>query len=214
MAKRNPNDRNEKAIQARKDKDAKTVFETKDGRSIQLRAIDLVFINMVNRSVDMPEKPTYQTKTPRGRTEEFPLDAVVVKQYPEYKPLWTKYLTEYAEAQMEQTDRVIRATLLDGTIKPEEWHDKAWERRMKFLRYELPDDLDELWVVYLLTTIGQDELADLMSAIYRLSGISDEEIQEAEDSFRDSVRTGQGQAGDVAESESDQGEATGEQVES
>jgi len=88
-----------------------------------------------------------------------------------------------------QTERSLRALFLDGTVRPRgAFIDADWERRMRIIGVDLPSDPEELWVMYLMMSLSSDDVIMMSSRIMRLTGVDEEVIQQAEDSFRDSVQ--------------------------
>lgn len=169
-------------------KEDRTLFRTKSGMEIRLRPIDLLFIQTVSRSVTMPEVPTYETKTHSGRIEMHKYDAKAAEQTPGGMEIWNAYQAELAEATSLQNDRVMQALFLDGTVRPESWADPQWFKRMKIVGMAMPEDEDELWVLYLRTKLSQEDVMALSSAIIRLAGVPEDMIEAAEEIFRESVR--------------------------
>jgi hypothetical protein len=178
---------------------AKSEFVTEGGMVIELRRIDPVFIQWVTRSVTMPEVPTYEVKTFSGRIEKHKMDPESAAETEGGLALWEQYLKDVAEAEAEQTERSIRAVLLEGTQRPDPFFDEKWERRMKIIGVTVPDDPDEYWVQYLTTSLTSTDITSLFTAVIRMTGVPEEVIQRAEESFRDSVRDGQ-RPGELEES--------------
>lgn len=208
--KRHPNDRNAVALAKRKQAEKPDTFPLSSGIEVKLNVIDYVAISDIVDSVEIPEKPTYTTRTVSGREEKFPLDDEVVEQSPEYAEVWKEWKINYSNALREQSKRSARAIFLDGTTPPEDWYDAKWERRMKLIGYKLPTDPDERWLLYLETGIGKEEAAELVIAVMRLTTLPEEVIQAAEGTFRDSLRADAG-SGDVEDAGADsQGVAPGE----
>lgn len=166
----------------------RTLWKSSSGMEVRLQAIDPLFIQTVARSVKIPDVPMYETKTYTGRIEMHAYDAKAAEQTPGGMEIWTKYQTELAEATSEQNDRVLQAVFLDGTVRPENWQDAKWFKRMKIIGMDLPDDEDELWVLYLRTSLSQEDVVSLSSAIIRMAGVPEEMIEAAEEIFRESVR--------------------------
>lgn len=194
--KRNPNDRNLVAEETRRASSAAPIksehVDLSTGVGLTIFTISYTEINTIVNSVQLPEVPTYETRTSRGRVEHYPLDAKVVEQSPEYADIWRKYRHDLGTALQEQGIRSTRAIFLDGTKPDEGWEDLEWERRMKILRIKLPIDPDELWLFYLETGLKPEEAAELVMKIMRLTTLPEEVIQAAEDTFRDSLRADDG----------------------
>lgn len=170
-------------------KKKKEIFTTGRGMKIELCRVDPVFLQSVISSVKLPEVPTYTTTTISGRTEVHKMDKEAAEQTEGGKEAWEKYQEELARASSEQTERSLRALFLDGTVPPTgEFIDREWERKMNIIGVKLPDDPIELWVMYLMMALTSDDIIRMSSHIMRLTGVDEELIQQAEDSFRDSVQ--------------------------
>lgn len=170
------------------EKTDRTLWKSSGGIEIRLQAIDPLFVQTVARSVKIPDVPTYDTKTYTGRIETHAFDAKAAEQTPGGMEIWNRYQTELAESTSEQNDRVLQAVFLDGTVRPDNWTDAKWFKRMKIIGVDLPEDEDELWVLYLRTSLSQEDVVSLSSSIIRLAGVPEEMIEAAEEIFRESVR--------------------------
>lgn len=202
-AKRNANDRNKRALEERKN-GSQDVFVTKNGLKINLRKIDLWYVQHVSNSIEMPEVPTYKVQVGfKGREEEYPLDAEVAKELPEYGPIWRKYIRDRNDALSRQSELVMRAMFHLGTEQPNNWYDPEWERQQRIIGIKLPSEQDELWLEYLISILDQEEKEELLNAITKLSGVSEEMIREAEESFLDSLQDESGESADLEGSEPD-----------
>lgn len=170
-------------------KKKKEIFTTGAGIKIELKRIDPVFLQAVISSVKMPTRPTYTATTVSGRTEEHPMDGESAKQTEGGEQIWESYQDELTRASSLQTERSLRALFLDGTVCPKgEFVDAQWEKRMHIIGVDLPSDPEELWVMYLMMSLSSDDIIRMSSHIMRLTGVDEELIQQAEDSFRDSVQ--------------------------
>src|SRR5688572_6559133 len=137
MAKRASTDRNAIAVAKRQNK-AEDFFETEDGRRIELKKPDIMFIQQVIHSVDMPDKPTYEVKI-GSRTVEYPLDALVIKQTEDpqekakLRKIWFTYQSDLNEASLELAKRSTGATYYEGTVPNHEMveDDLRWQKKMR-----------------------------------------------------------------------------------
>lgn len=214
MAVRNKNDRNARALSARKQK-ASGTFTTTDGtnRVIKLKdKPDLLFIQQTIHDVAMPDPPTYEVQV-GSRTKEYPLDVVVIQQTEDplekaqLRRKWMQYQTDLTEASMELSLRSTAAVFYEGTLADEEMidNDAKWQRKVRIARYKVPEDLEERWVFYLQTSLTEDDVKELSTAVVRRAGgVSEEMISAAEEMFLGDLSTGDG-AGDMADPEADQG---------
>lgn len=208
--KRNANDRNMRALKARKDKQVPGTFTTTDGtnRVIKLKdKPDLMFIQQVVHSVEWPEVPTYTVQI-GSRSKEYPLDMEVVKQTEdpvekaELRRKWVQYQQDLTDASMEMSKRSTGAVFFEGTEVDIDMveTDSKWARKMRIVGWEVPDDPEEKWVFYLQTSLAEDDIKDLSSAVVRRSGgVSEELINAAEEMFFDDLQTGPDESGDLVD---------------
>lgn len=214
MAKRNPNDRNQMAINKRQGEKTPGIWTADDGREIKLKKPDLMFIQQASMSVEMPEEPTYEVKV-GNKTREYPLDALVIKQTEdpveraELRRKWLKYSEDLNAANNELGWRATGATFFEGTEPDAAMieDDAKWQKRMRVTGWakSMPKDPDELWVFYLQTSLGEPEQVRLSTAIVlQAGGVSEEQIKAAENMFFDELSTGQEQPGDVEDSGADE----------
>ena len=170
-------------------KKRKEVFTTGTGVKIDLKRIDPVFLQAVISSVKMPDRPTYTATTVSGRTETHMMDEDSAKQTEGGEKIWETYQEELSRASSLQTERSLRALFLDGTVCPKgAFVDPQWEKKMRIIGVDLPSDPEELWVMYLMMSLSSDDIIRMSTQIMRLTGVDEETIQQAEDSFRDSVK--------------------------
>lgn len=171
----------------------KPTFTLSDGRVIGIKPMDMLFLNTVMKSVKMPKKPTYEVKV-GNRVEHYDMDEEAAKETPGGLELWRKYRSELLEAETEQGTRMLRAIIVDGTVRPEnlwegEWGELTgkWEQRLRLIGLDVPSDPDQYWVDYLTMTMEQADVTRLTSAIARLNNVPEELIAAAEESFRDTL---------------------------
>lgn len=205
-------DRNQIAVQKRKSTAAPGTWEADDGRVIELKKADLMFINTASNSVEIPEVPTYEVKV-GNKTRSFPLDEVVIKQTedPEEKmelaKKWAQYQEKLIAAMNEQSWRATGAVFYEGTKPNEEMveNDKKWQMRMKVTGWSktMPEDPEELWVFYLQTSLSEPEIVRLSTAVVLYAGgASEEKVAAAEKMFFDDVPTDE-RSDDVEDTGSD-----------
>ena len=203
-------DRNAVAvIKAQRNAQSNT-WTAKDGRVIKLKKPDMVFVQMATSSVELPDPPTYTVKV--GKSErEYPLDEVVIKQTddPVEKArltlVWNTYQQQLGAAYGELAKRASGAIFYEGTVPDAEMieADGKWHKKMRISGWKLPTDDDELWVLYLQTTLNDDEIASLSEAIARFrGGPSEEMIGAAEKTFSNDVSPDD-RSGDLADTGSD-----------
>lgn len=216
MAKRNPNDRNARALATRKATQVvPDTFTTTDGtnRVVRLKKEpDLLFIQMTIHDIQEPEAPTYEVQVGQ-RTVKYPLDALVIKQTEDpvekaaLRRKWQQYQQDMTDWSMELSMRSMAAVYYEGTEPDEEMidNDLKWHRRVKIAGWKIPEDLEEKWILYLQTSLSDKDKKDLSTlVIRRTGGVSEELIAAAEETFLDDLSPDDG-AGDLEDAETDQG---------
>lgn len=164
------------------------VFETSTGLKITIKKVPPMFLQKVMNSVELPKRPTYETKTISGRTEIWPMDKDAAAQTEHGVARWEYYQEELERARNTQNERVMSAAFLLGTEC--DVPDDGWEKRQQFLGLDVPDDPDARRAHYLMTELPSEDIAELMSRIFRsIEGVPEELINDAEASFRRSVRS-------------------------
>lgn len=213
MAKRNPNDRNEIAVEkARRQAEDLDHFTLSDGRQIELKNIDPIFLQGVLGMVEQPDVPLYDVTLASGRIVQYPMDEKVAEQTPELMPVWRQYILEATAAAALGMKLMTSTMILDGTVVEEDLKDPVWERKMKLIGAKLPTDPTERWVLYLRSKMTQDELLALTGKIMRRTGVPEEYIAAAEATFPDPVPGGSERSDDLAEPDADPQEVAGEQA--
>ena len=172
--------------------DPDNVFTTSFGVRIRLKPVDAIFIQTVIRSVKDPEKPTYTqyigfNKRP---TEVEIKDKETAEQVEGGIELWTRYVEEREEASSDRTDRSLRAIFMSGTEVPDDddWVTEKWLNKIDFIGIDLPEEREHAWVIYLLTNHEGEEILALSQKIMRLTGVPEDIIASAEDTFQSSVQ--------------------------
>lgn len=171
-------------IQEREEKDE---YVTQDGIVIKLHWINPILIQNVMNSIKVPKRPTYETTTRSGRVEIYPMDAESAVQTPGGEVRWLTYLEEKEAAESEQNLRIMKVLFLEGTEC--DIPENGWDRRDLFYGLDVPtpDMPDERRAYYLMNHISPEDIAGLMTALMRKTGVPEEAVAEAEKSFRDSI---------------------------
>lgn len=162
------------------------VYVTKAGLEITLKTVDPSIIQQVMRSVPMPKRPTYEAKTFGGRYETHPLDEESAAQTPGGTAQWEAYQADLVQAQAEQNDRVTKALFMYGTDC--EVPENGWAAKHEFLGLYVPVEPDMRRAHYLSSELSAEDLGNLITAIMRRTGVSEEAIADAEAAFRSAVR--------------------------
>lgn len=172
-----------------------SVFVTRNGIRIKLHPVDPMTLKKAQDSVKTPKRPTYMAVTASGKKEEFPLDEVSAEQVPNGRQRWLAYMEDRIEAMGQKNDNLVRTIFYYGTELPDGMP-MDWVEEQAALGMELPSHTNPkiqeglLRAHYLATHLNKTDLGNLIQAIMRQSGVSEEDIQEAEDSFRGEVRNG------------------------
>lgn len=210
MAKRNPNDRNEIAVQKAKLKAQDLDHHTlPDGTVLDLKDIDALLLSAAMNTVEVPELPTYDVTLASGRVVQYPMDKEVAEQSPELQPVWDTYVYDQALAANTQMRIMTNTIMLDGVKRPPDWIDAVWERKLKLMGARLPADPDERWLLYLRSKMNLTQILELTAKVMRRTGVPEEYISAAENSFPDQVPNRPGEAGDVEEPVADPGGVAG-----
>lgn len=168
----------------------KYTFTTSTGFKLKLKPVSPYLIQKVQQSLSEPEPPTYEVVTAVGVKEVHKHDSVSIQTASdEDKLLWVKYLMELQRVNAEINDRVMRLIILRGveTDVPE----YGWDREQEeVLGLKVPKDPSDRKVHYILTEAisTATDIADLVTAVIALSGISQEAVNAARSSFRRAIR--------------------------
>lgn len=166
-----------------KSKDSDTSeYLTSTGLTITLTRVDPIFLQSVANSVKLPKTPVYEVKTAGGRIETHRMDEVAAKQLEGGESIWQAWKDDYAAAQAEQAERIMRALFYMGTAC--ELPSNGWEKKYQFLGINIPDDPDEKRSFYLASELPLKDVVGLTSEISKLTGISEDAIRQSEDAFR------------------------------
>lgn len=164
-------------------RDGKDFYVTKDRIWIRLLDFNPLLIRKAMKSSDLPKRPTYQVKTMGGRVETHPLDAVAAQDDPKDLARWQMYLEDREEAINKRTDNTTMALFAYGTDF--EIPNTGWEEMQELIGIEIPTQTTLRKVHYLETVLDPSDLQGLLAALTKRMGVSEAEVKEAEDSFRD-----------------------------
>lgn len=183
---------------------------------VTVKTIQPLLLNKVLRSVKLPKRPTYETETVTGAKQLHPLDKESAAETPGGKAQWEYYEEMLQEAQGEQNDRMTTAIFAMGSdfdidSIPEDA--KSWEAEHALLGIEVPQELRLKKAHLLSTSLGSDEISALTTKIMKKSGVDEEAVKEAEDSFRDALRDRSPEAGNVVDVRPNQGANSQQQLE-
>lgn len=180
------------------------------GLVITTKPVNPSIIQRVLGSVVTPKRPVYEATLAGGRKQYFPMDEVAAEQTPGGKEQWELYREQMRDAQSEQNNKVVNAIFLLGTdcTLPV----GGWEELDRMLGLDIPEQPDAKRAHFLMTHLEPSDIIGLTTAVMRETGVDESVIQEAEDSFRDSVRNGPGGPGTVADAIGHQGQNSQDQL--
>ena len=176
------------------------------GVLLHLKPVNPMLIKKTASTVTIPGKPTYETITMSGRKEKHFLDEQSAKETEGGEEDWANYKATLNTAQELQNDRITFIILAKGTefTLP----DDGWEEIQEISGIDIPERTIEKKVHYILTEGSTDDLGNIMTLIMRLTGVTEETIAQASDTFRGAVRDEPETTGRVDESGRDTGEAS------
>jgi len=141
--------------------------------------------------VVFPEPPTYEVVNVAGDTEVHLHDETTLET-DEDKAKWAAYLKARDEAEVRLRENMTRTILAKGLIV-EMPKDDEWVKDQEWCGVNVPTEPRERRLHYILTeVIGRpDDLSDIMIGIGRISGVNEEALATAEDSFRSAMGRGE-----------------------
>lgn len=152
------------------------------GVVVKLRPVQPLLVSKVVGSVKIPPVPTYEVKTLGGAIERHPYDADVAAETPGGMTMWNDYLTRRRQAESEQNEKVANALFVFGTHVDD--LPTGWEAMHTAAGMDVPTEENAKRAYWLATELTGAEVTDLIKEIMKLSGVTEEEIGEASDSFR------------------------------
>ena len=164
------------------------VYVCKSGLKVKVTPIPPMLLQKVMNSVPLPKRPTYETKTISGRTEDWPMDEESAAQTPHGKARWDFFQEETTAAQARQNEQVTMAAFLFGTEC--EIPEDGWDEMQAFLGLEVPTQPDQRRAHYLATELPAEDIAGLMQAVMGQLQLPEELVADAEASFQRAVRSG------------------------
>lgn len=212
--------------QAQEDPDHYTIKKgPMKGVVVTIKSIQPLLLNKVLRSVKVPKRPTYTTVTVTGKEQEHPMDEESAAETPGGKAMWEYYEEMKEEAQAEQNDRMTTAIFAmgsdfsfsdlpkvrnDETGEMEPWN---WEAEHSLLGIDVPAEPRLKKAHLLSTSLEADEISSLTTKIMKKSGVDEEAVKEAEESFRNAVRDRPEQSRQLVDAGANQGGYTQQQLE-
>lgn len=181
----------------------KTEYTTSNGHTVTIQAVPPFLLDKVLGSVKYPDPPTYEAVTAGGEKEIHEHDDTTV-QTDEEKAALAKYKRDLANAKLHENEMMMNAMFLKGIeVDMDSVSFQDWVDEQEFLGIELPKGKPALKVHYISTEILGDlnDLTKIMGLIMSKSGVAEEVVAAALNSFQNSVS---GITADRAETESGQ----------
>lgn len=163
--------------------DENNIYKTTRGITIQLLPIPFL-LDQARASIEFPEPPVYEVVNVAGDVERHLHDETTLET-DEDKAQWEVYTQAKAEAEAKLRENMLRAMLTKGVVV-EMPQDDEWIKDQEWCGVNVPTESRERRMHYILTeVIGRpDDLSNIMVGIGRISGVSEEALATAEDSFR------------------------------
>jgi len=159
------------------------------GYEFNIKPISPILIDKVQKTIPVPEPPTYIAETVGGGQEIHVHDESTLES-PEDHAAWATYKRELADYQSSVTDKLLELFILMG-VDLELPEDDSWVEEHKYLGLEVPVDdrraLKVYWVSNVVLGSGED-LTGLMFEVMKGTGVDQEVLDSVQDSFRRSVQ--------------------------
>lgn len=167
----------------------KKEYTTSNGVVVEIKSVPPYLLDQLFQQINYPIKPTYSTVTAGGEKEVFEHDETTLET-PEDKAIWAKYQAEQAAAELQENELMMNVMLLKGiNVDTENGHYHDWLEEQAFLGIKLPESKPALKVQYIKTEVlaNPEDIAQLMTLIMAQSGVSEEVVKSATDSFQSAV---------------------------
>ena len=165
-----------------------TTFTTSRGIGLTLKPIPHMLIDRVQNAHKPPQPPTYEIKTATGATEVHAHDETTLETDAD-RAAWQAYMNARDEATKDANRAFMRLVFLRG-VECELPNDDTWIREQVMLGIDVPTDPLEKRLHYLETeVIATVADADaIVRGVLEASGVPQEALAQAEDTFRHSPR--------------------------
>lgn len=171
---------------AQEEKKAPDFFTTSMGYKIEINPIPPFLMDKATQGVVYPEKPMYEVETAGGEIEYHPHDETTLANDAD-RAIWDAYQSALTAAQEQENEGMMRIMLLKGIgveMQGEAFED--WLEEQEFLGIEVPKGKSARKVHYIESEIlgNNDDIAEIMTRIVAASGVSQEVVDSAKESFR------------------------------
>lgn len=165
-------------------------FVNSAGMSFKIQGLPPLMMSELSAGIVRPKKPTYTIVTVSGDVEVHDHDATTLTT-DEDKIAWETYLKDFKASESELSNRMLNCILIEGIDIPDETDFTRWEKRQKLIGMPVSEDLDEKILAYKKSTVirSQSDIEKLMNMVMGLTGVSQEDIEEAKASFPDTVES-------------------------
>lgn len=180
--------------------DPDNIFTTSEGVRVKLTPVDAIFIQTVIRSVEDIERPTYTqyigfNKRPNEVEIKDEITATQVEEdFPGTLARWKEYEEDRDNASAERNNRSLKAIFMSGTECPDndDWVTSKWMTKLDFIGIDIPEEREHAWVLFLLTNHDGDEILAISQKIMRLTGVPEDVLASAEDTFQSAIQDDSG----------------------
>lgn len=185
----------------------RSTFTNSRGREIVIIGLSPFLIDKIRASGDIPEPPTYIIETVAGDEEIHTHDETTLEiegdpeQTKVNQEAWQKYLDDSEVAQSGVNEKFLRLLLLRGIdLDLEEYEQGDWIAEQEAFGIDVPENPIDRKVHYVQTEIlsSFDDVINLLMRVMSLSGLDQEAMAVAEESFRSAIRNVTAKATEVA----------------
>lgn len=163
-------------------------FTTSRGITIEFLPIPTL-LEKLQAQHPMPAPPTYAVKTATGVTETHSHDETTLDT-DEDKAAWADYQGRLRAATAKFNEALMRLVMLRG-IKVELPPSDAWVQEQEYIGLSVPEEPHERKIYWLETEVlaDADDYIRAVEGVMQASGVPEEVIRQAEDSFLGSLGT-------------------------
>lgn len=166
-------------------------YTASGGIKLKLLPVAPALLQKLEATVEMPSRPYYEAETAFGTIEKYYHDPTTLETEDELHA-WKVYVVGKRVAEEELTQKANKAVLSKGVVIPEEVIEKQfpiWEEEQKWLGIDVPSHPLDRKYHFLTTEIikSPNDIVNVLERIMRLIGMTEEDLQAAEDQFRDSM---------------------------
>jgi hypothetical protein len=160
------------------------------GLEIKIKRINLMDIQKPSTDFPLPDPPTYFAKTVTGSYEELPIQDMETAEAVEGGvERYNFYLQKMQSAQLKQSSATLRTMYLNGCdFEIPQWD---WQVIDEFKGIDVPKHPLLKKVFYLEHHLAAEDTVDLVTAIMEETGVGEDAIKKAEQTFRSAILPGE-----------------------